>query len=230
MKTMKVPKILPTINIINLFLLILILCFLFIIISSFISFFPIFSSISSISVIKEGLETIVPIYGNIKSGSLYLNPAISLSIGDSLKTTEGTPIVDISQIPITLESGTGEPSTIYQLSGIVDPSSITYGKDMSMQIVTTNPIKPPPPIQIQIKAIINDSSNILHVYGGAPSQDILPKYLLLGSASNQLKTTSGKPISIASVINKTTYTLSGIPDPSYIITNSEQPYIIEQNT
>jgi hypothetical protein len=224
MKTMKLSKNLPHINIINMFLLILILFFLSIIISSFISLF------SSISVIKEGLETIVPIYGNIKSGSLYLNPAVSLSIGDSLKTTEGTPIVDISQIPITLESGTGEASTLYQLSGIVDPSSITYGQDMSMQIVTTNPIKSPPPIQIQIKAIINDSSNILHVYGGVPSQDILPKYLLLGSASNQLKTTSGKPISISSVINKTTYGLSGIPDPSYIITNSEQPYIIEQNT
>jgi len=173
---------------------------------------------------KEGLSpTIIPIKAKIVDDKLYLDKDTYLSIGDTLQINSSKPVLNTSGKQVSINSGSGK---IYTLSDIVDPKSVVYDKEMDMQISTNNPKPEPPPLQIQINGIIESSSNILNIIG-APSSPVEPDYLLLGSASNQLKDKKGKPLKIKSMKNTTTAILSDIPNQDYIVTDEKAAYIIE---
>jgi len=205
-----------------LFLLSILLFFIYLIGSSF----------SPLS-FREGLDgnntpgNNIPIKGKIYQRILTLDSATVLSTGDILQTTKFENIVDLSQNPVTISTGSTIAMTRYSLSGMVDPSGlIPYNTDISMNISTVN-MPDQRPKQIQITGIIPSNSDSLKL-NNVPSSIIKPGYLLLGSASNQLNDSSGSPISIKSG-SYPTFILSSIPNQEYITPDISMNYIIQEN-
>jgi hypothetical protein len=197
-----------------LFLLSILLFFLYLIGSSFSSGF------------REGLNGNIPIKGTIYERTLTLDTAMSLSTGDILQTVDLKNIVDISQNPITISTGSTIAITKYALSGIVDPSGIIpYNTNISMNISTEN-MPDQNPIQIKITGIIPSNSASLTLKN-TPSSTIKPGYLLLGSASNQLNDTSGTPLTIKSG-SYPEFILSAVPNQDFITPDVSMNYIIQE--
>lgn len=198
-----------------LFLLSIILFFLYLFASSFSYGF------------REGLNGNIPISGKIYENTLILSTDLILSTGDILQTSDLKNILDMSKNPVLISTGSTIATSRYSLSGIVDPSGIVpYNKDISMNISSANmPNKTP--MQIQINGIIPANKDVLTV-NNVPSSTIMPSYLLLGSASNQLNDSAGNPISIKSG-SYPTFKLSAIPNQDYISPDISMNYIIQEN-